>query len=57
LLSLLSNLFTKRPHQINILGNQQYTEKEEKCMVLLHEAYVLSHLEKGGKMKVILHDL
>jgi hypothetical protein len=38
---LSSNLFTKRPHQINILGNQQYTEKEEKCMVLLHEAYVL----------------
>jgi hypothetical protein len=25
--------------------------------VLLHEGYVLSHLEKGGKMNVILHDL
>jgi hypothetical protein len=38
LLSLLSGLFTKRPHQINIYGIQKYTEKEEKYMKLLHEA-------------------
>jgi isoprenylcysteine carboxyl methyltransferase (ICMT) family protein YpbQ len=46
----LSSLFTERPHQINNSGDQQYAEKEENEMVLLHNGYVLSHLEKKGKM-------